>query len=85
MTGLLVVLTAWGIAWAFSIPAFNPEGQVGGRVFAGWQGIAGMFAVAAYGMGRRWPPGAGTRRVAAVPLVVTILVGIGMAAALWVG
>ena len=83
MVGLMLVLTAWVIAWALSVPAFNPDGQVGGRVFAGWQGMAGMLAVAAYGLGRSWPPGTSVRSVAAIPLIVAILVGIGMTAALW--
>ena len=82
MVGLMLVLTGWVIVWTLSVPAFSPDGQVGGRVFAGWQGVAGMLAVAAHGLGRRWPKGASVRRIATIPLIIAVLVGIGMIAAL---
>lgn len=80
---LLTLLSAvWALAFVYAFAAFwttvpTGEGFVRGtnRVvsYLGWQGIAGMLAVAIWGIGRGWPPGASTRRLSAVPIALALL------------
>ena len=42
--------------------------------FLGWQGVAGLFALACFGVSRTWPRGAAARRLGAVPLLIAGLV-----------
>ncbi len=86
---LMVLLALWVAAWGYSlVPLFSePEGVGGDPVveafarglnrmkgFLGWQGIAGMIALALWGVGRGLPKGSGARRISAVPLGITVAV-----------
>lgn len=42
-------------------------------IYLGWQGVAGMLAVAVFGVGRGWPKGSAVRGLATVPLVIAVL------------
>ena len=73
---LMVLLAFWAAAWGYSlVPLFSAgtgDDQTGGLVrlrgFLGWQGIAGMFALALWGVGRGFPKRSGVRRISLVPL-----------------
>ncbi len=45
--------------------------------FLGWQGVAGLFALACFGVSRAWPKGSGVRRLGAVPLGVLAVLLLG--------
>ncbi|MGJ8584294.1 MAG: hypothetical protein ACSHXD_09390 [Marinosulfonomonas sp.] len=86
MVMLLFWLGAWGYSFVF-LATVDPTGdgftrglnRVSG--FLGWQGVAGLFAFASWGIGRSFPKPSGIRNVSAIPLwlaVVLILVLIGM-------
>ena len=85
----------WVLAFLYAFVAFvttPPEGEgfVRGMnkpmVYLGWQGIAGMLALALWGVGRGWPRGASARRLTAVPLGVAGLHVIGIVAIFfWAG
>ncbi|MEE9387564.1 MAG: hypothetical protein V3U96_03055 [Paracoccaceae bacterium] len=88
---LMVLLALWLAVYAYSVLfLLNPPGKViadGPGLspmtgFLGWQGVAGMFAFACWGIGWSFPKGAGVRRVSGVPLglaVALVIVGSGMA------
>lgn len=73
---LMVLLAFWAAAWGYSLVPLLSAGagddQTGGLVrlggFLGWQGIAGMFALALWGLGRGFPKRSGVRRISLVPL-----------------
>ncbi len=73
---LAILLAAWALAFAWSGFAgltTQPDGDGFARglnrvgLFLGWQGVAGLIALAAFAVGRGWPKGSGIRRVSAVP------------------
>ncbi|MEL7345279.1 MAG: hypothetical protein AAFN59_10535 [Pseudomonadota bacterium] len=77
---VIVLLTLWLMAFALSIALFvltEPSGDGFTRgvnritVFAGWQGIAGMLALAGFGVSRPLKGAQGVRRSASVPLGIT--------------
>ncbi len=79
---LMVLGTGWCLTWATSFLAYwlsepSGEGFLRGmnRVlnFLGWQGVAGMFALALWGVARNWPKGNATRRIASIPAALTLL------------
>ena len=79
---VICLFAAWFLTFGYSFVAFwttpaEGEGFVRGMnrplVYLGWQGIAGMIAVALWGVGRGWPKGASTRQLTAVPLVLGLL------------
>lgn len=41
--------------------------------FLGWQGVAGLFALACFGVSRGWPKGSGVRRLGTLPLGFAVL------------
>lgn len=74
---LMVLYAAWVLAFGYSFAAFalaepTGDGFVRGmnRVAAlfGWQGIAGVLAIAIWGVGRQWPKGSPARRISLVPI-----------------
>ena len=79
----LMVLTAlWVMVWGGSFVAFvltEPAGEDFVRgfnrvaTFLGWQGIAGVLAIAIWGVGRGWRRGSPPRRLSRVPLTLAIL------------
>ena len=84
-----VLYASWAIAFGYSFFAFwttVPEGdgfvRGANRVgaYLGWQGIAGMVALALWGVGRGWPKGAPARRLTAVPLGLALLQAAGILA-----
>ena len=52
------------------------------RAYLGWQGVAGMLAVATFGIGRRWPRASAVRRLSIVPLAIALLHAIAIGAVL---
>lgn len=50
--------------------------------FLGWQGVAGLFALACFGVSRAWPKGGGVRRLGAVPLGLAGLLLLGFLTAI---
>ncbi|MGB5560523.1 MAG: hypothetical protein WBN04_21215 [Paracoccaceae bacterium] len=86
---LMVLLALWAAAWGYSlVPLFQDptgDGFTRGlnrlRGFLGWQGIAGMIALALWGIGRGFPRRSGIRRISGVPLgmafaLLLVLVGL---------
>ena len=72
-----MLLAAWLFAFGYAFFAFAtslPEGDgfVRGMnritAYLGWQGIAGMTAIALFAVGRGWPKGSAVRRMSVVPL-----------------
>ena len=61
---LVTILGAVPLAGGF------PEGVDRVMVYLGWQGIAGMLAVAVFGIGRGWPRGSSVRGMTTVPLAI---------------
>ena len=47
------------------------------RAFLGWQGIAGIAAVALYGVGLAWEKGSAARNLSRWPLILAVLVALG--------
>lgn len=87
---LLTVLVAfWVMAFAYSFvaagsAASTAEGLAAAAVvlgtFLGWQGVAGLFALAAFGVSRAWPKGSTARRLGSVPLGLAGLILLGFLA-----
>ena len=86
---LTVLMAVWVLVFGYAFVAFwttAPTGDGFGRglnrvvTYLGWQGIAGMLAVAIWGVGRSWPKGAGARRLSAVPLALALLHAVAIAA-----
>ena len=79
---LMVLLALWVAAWGLSVAqlfaAPTGDGFTRGMNrmsgFLGWQGVAGMIALALWGVGRGLPKGSGARRISAVPLGMTLAV-----------
>lgn len=97
--GRRMLLTALGAAWvlayaygfvAFATATAEGEGVVRGLdrvgLFLGWQGVAGVIAMAIFGISRAWPRGAAVRWLGAVPLgLAALLVAAILALADWAG
>ena len=72
---LAVWMGAWGVSlWAFFLRTAPVPGIGNLEVALGWQGIAGLLAIAVFGIGFGLPDGHGVRRVAAVPLGMALFV-----------
>ncbi|MBV1868279.1 MAG: hypothetical protein KUG69_10300 [Marinosulfonomonas sp.] len=90
---LMAMLAFWAAAWGYSfVFVFLAEAQGDGftrglnRItgFLGWQGVAGMFAFACWGIGRGFPTNSGIRRTSALPLgLVLALVVVVLARISW--
>lgn len=91
---LTVLFAAWVLAFFYAFVAYTtashegpgfPDGLNKPAVFLGWQGVAGVLAVAVFGVSRRWPRGSAVRKLGAVPLaialaLVLVVVGVGILA-----
>ena len=89
LTGLFAL---WAVVFLYAFVAYArapyegagyPDGLNKPAVYLGWQGIAGMLALAIFGVGRRWPKGNGVRGLSAVPIILAILQGIAILGILW--
>lgn len=79
---LSLLLAAWAMAFGWSligayVAAPTGDGFSNGlnRVthFLGWQAVAGLFGLAAFGVGRAWPRGSGLRQVSVWPFRLALL------------
>lgn len=79
---LMAIYATWVFVFAYAFVAYArapyagaglPDGLNRPAVYLGWQGIAGMLALAVYGIGLGWPKGSTVRALAAVPLVMALL------------
>jgi len=79
---LAVILAAWVIASGWSVvgawlaePTGDGFTRGANRIghFLGWQAVAGLLGLAAFGVGRSWPKGSGPRRLSAGPLWLALL------------
>ena len=79
---LMVLYAAWAICFAYAFVAYArapyegpgfPDGLNKPAVYLGWQGIAGMLAIAVFALGRAWPKGGAVRSLTAVPLGLAVL------------
>ncbi|MBT8418548.1 MAG: hypothetical protein KJO42_14005 [Silicimonas sp.] len=76
---LAVLYAAWVMVFVYAFFAYArapyegagfPDGLNKPAVYLGWQGIAGMLAIAVFGVGWGWPKGSAVRGLAVVPLVI---------------
>ncbi len=88
---LTVLLAGWAMAYAYSLLEvasaeswasyltldFQNESSLH---FLGWQGIAGVIALAVYGVSRLWPRGAAARQLGNLPLLLAVLLMAALAA-----
>ncbi len=88
---LTVLLAGWAMAYAYSLLEvasaeswasyltldFQNESSLH---FLGWQGIAGVIALAVYGVSRLWPRGAAARQLGNLPLLLAVLMMAALAA-----
>lgn len=79
---LTALLALWAMAYGYSLFELPPLAgmRADGRLefatalhFLGWQGIAGVLAVAVYGVSRLWPRGAAARQLGALPMWLAFL------------
>lgn len=79
---LTALFAIWVLAYGYSFVAFattEPDGDGFTRgtnriaQFLGWQGMAGLLAIAVFGVSRAWPQGSGVRRLATAPLLLALL------------
>jgi hypothetical protein len=92
---LTVLLAAWVMAFAYAFVHFAtvlPTGdgfhRGANRItgYLGWQGIAGLVALAVFAVGRGWPKGSGVRRLTWVPLALALAhVAAIVAVIIWAG
>ncbi|MEM9969581.1 MAG: hypothetical protein AAF762_00570 [Pseudomonadota bacterium] len=78
---MTVLMAGWALSFAYAFYFFATEPPTGdgftrglNRVsgYLGWQGIAGTFAIAIWGVGRRWQAGSGVRRLSWVPILLAL-------------
>ena len=74
---MMALLALWLAAYGYSIvyllntdPATGSANRFTG--FLGWQGAAGIFAFAIWGVGRGFPRNTGIRRISSVPLGIAL-------------
>ena len=74
---LTFLFAAWLLAFAYAFVAYMTTSptDIGltrglNRVtaFLGWQGVAGILAVAVFAIGNAWPRASGIRRLSRIPL-----------------
>ncbi|MEP0090227.1 MAG: hypothetical protein ABJM02_07325 [Paracoccaceae bacterium] len=72
---LLMALGAlWLMAFSYAFVAYsNTHFEWKHGVYLGWQGIAGIAAVAIYGVGLAWEKGSAARRLSRLPVIMAIL------------
>ncbi len=80
---LTALFALWAIAFTYAFVAAGKatEGVFGWSairpalpVFLGWQGVAGLVALASFGVSRAWSRGSTVRRLGRVPLGIGALV-----------
>ena len=90
---MMVLIALWAAAWGYSLVAVfaDPTGDGFSRGlnrvkgFLGWQGIAGMIALALWGVGREFDRNSGLRRISGVPLGMALALLLALGGAwLWV-
>lgn len=78
---MTVLIAAWIAAFAYGFVAHamlpSDPATDSPNVFLGWQAVAGILAIAAFGVSRQWPKGAAVRGLGAFPLIVALLVALG--------
>ncbi len=93
---LTVLLAGWVLAYGYSLVELRRLGPTDELIangfaftpamsFLGWQGIAGLLALAIYGVSRLWPNGSATRQICGLPLLLAFLLILGIAALLVLG
>ena len=81
LNAILALLTLWMGAWVISLWAWllrNPP-QIGlgnTEMALGWQAIAGLFAFAIWAIGYGLPRDHGVRHLSAIPIGMSLFVGI---------
>ena len=69
---LTILYAFWVIVFAYSFVAYSfapqegpgfPDGLYKPMAFLGWQGLAGVFAIAVFGVSRAWPRGSSVRNI----------------------
>lgn len=79
---LLIVLGAgWLMSFLYAFFAFasvSSDASVATRseAYLGWQGVAGVMAVAIFGVGLAWERGSPTRKLSIAPLMLAFLQGL---------
>ena len=77
-----LLLALWAMAFGYAFYHFATAVPTGdsflrgmNRVlgYLGWQGVAGMIALAVFALGRDWPKGSPVRKITFVPLFLAIL------------
>ncbi len=91
----MILFAAWVLAFGYAFVAFwttapTGEGFTRGTnrvvTYLGWQGVAGMVAIAVWGVGRGWPKGSSARWLSVVPMALALLhVAAIVAIVLWAG
>ena len=86
---LTVLATCWLIAFVYSFVEAGIAARTATDLsatagvfgtFLGWQGVAGLFALACFGVSRAWAKGSGVRRLGALPLGLAVLLLLGFLA-----
>ena len=80
---LTVLFAGWFSAFIFAFAAhgLTLNASDGERIaFLGWQGVAGLFAIAVFGVSRQWPKDAAVRRLGTVPILLAALLTVGITA-----
>lgn len=78
---LTVLFAAWLAAFVFAFVAHGltvAASEEARAAFLGWQGIAGILAVAVFGVSRNWPRSAPVRRLALAPILLAGLIVLGI-------
>lgn len=72
---LLIVLGAvWLMAFVYAfVASSNTHFEWAPLVYLGWQGIAGMVALALFGIGSAWEQGSAVRRLSRFPVILALL------------
>lgn len=82
MFALMALMALWVLCFGGAFVAYQltpPEGDGFLRglnrvmVFLGWQGVAGMISIPIWVLGRVWPKRSAVRRMAAGPILLTVL------------
>lgn len=71
---LILIGAVWLMSFVYAFMAHSDTHfEWAPIVYLGWQGIAGMAAVALYGIGSAWEKGSAVRRLSRVPVVLALL------------
>ena len=75
---LTVLFAVWVVAFAYAFVAYANGGTEKVSQFLGWQGVAGLCAIAVFGVSRSWPKGSAVRQLALAPVGFAVLVVVAM-------